>query len=153
MEQLQQLFKPSTGAGWRTWGQYGQHAFCSRRNESGGNCPPGRWNRPKTANSGSLPCFPFSQVPFKMQDYHFWDLAAALNFTYLPVGDKVRGSLHASPLVSTFFWQQTVANLPAGDAKWVWPSISTGPWEGKDENVRLRDTARRKSKNRGSGIV
>jgi len=29
------------------------------------------------------------QVPFKMQDYHFWDLAAALNFTYLPVGDKV----------------------------------------------------------------
>lgn len=30
------------------------------------------------------------QVPFKMQDYHFWDLAAALNFTYLPVGDKVQ---------------------------------------------------------------
>jgi len=30
------------------------------------------------------------QVPFKMQDYHFWDLAAALNFTYLPVGDKVK---------------------------------------------------------------
>eukprot|EP00435_Cladocopium_sp_Y103_P000939 s1647_g1.t1 len=29
------------------------------------------------------------QVPFKMQDYHFWDLAAALNFTYLPIGDKV----------------------------------------------------------------
>jgi len=30
------------------------------------------------------------QVPFKMQDYHFWDLAAALNFTYLPIGDKAR---------------------------------------------------------------
>lgn len=30
------------------------------------------------------------QVPFKMQDYHFWDLAAALNFTYLPLGDKVK---------------------------------------------------------------
>jgi hypothetical protein len=29
------------------------------------------------------------QVPYKMQNYHFWDLAAALNFTYLPVGDKV----------------------------------------------------------------
>ncbi|CAJ1330810.1 unnamed protein product [Effrenium voratum] len=29
------------------------------------------------------------QVPFKMQDYHFWDLAAALNFTYMPIGDKV----------------------------------------------------------------
>lgn len=38
--------------------------------------------------------FLFSQVPFKMQDYHFWDLAAALNFTYLPVGDKVRFTLH-----------------------------------------------------------
>eukprot|EP00442_Polarella_glacialis_P051119 CAMPEP_0115092538 /NCGR_PEP_ID=MMETSP0227-20121206/26829_1 /TAXON_ID=89957 /ORGANISM="Polarella glacialis, Strain CCMP 1383" /LENGTH=1481 /DNA_ID=CAMNT_0002484383 /DNA_START=21 /DNA_END=4466 /DNA_ORIENTATION=+ len=29
------------------------------------------------------------QVPFKLQDYHFWDLSAALNFTYMPVGDKV----------------------------------------------------------------
>eukprot|EP00438_Fugacium_kawagutii_P012681 Skav207523 [mRNA] locus=scaffold907:263229:301472:+ [translate_table: standard] len=36
---------------------------------------------------GLLDC----QVPFKMQDYHFWDLAAALNFTYLPIGDKAAG--------------------------------------------------------------
>eukprot|EP00931_Biecheleriopsis_adriatica_P030558 TRINITY_DN1800_c0_g1_i1.p1 TRINITY_DN1800_c0_g1~~TRINITY_DN1800_c0_g1_i1.p1 ORF type:complete len:1473 (+),score=315.86 TRINITY_DN1800_c0_g1_i1:60-4478(+) len=32
------------------------------------------------------------QVPFKMQDYHFWDLAAALNFSYVPVGDKVKSN-------------------------------------------------------------
>ena len=114
MQQLQQIFKPSTGAGWRTWGQYGQHAFCSRRNESGGNCPPGlRWNRPITLRTVEVQCFLFCQVPFKMQDYHFWDLAAALNFTYLPVGDKAPFTIS----VNFFLPWQTVANLPAGDAE------------------------------------
>mmetsp|Transcript_13128 Transcript_13128/g.29983 ORF Transcript_13128/g.29983 Transcript_13128/m.29983 type:complete len:382 (-) Transcript_13128:86-1231(-) len=30
------------------------------------------------------------QVPFDLQDYHFRDLAGALNFTYAPVGQRVR---------------------------------------------------------------
>lgn len=32
------------------------------------------------------------QVPFGLQDYHFRDLAGALNFTYIPVGQQVRSS-------------------------------------------------------------
>ena len=39
------------------------------------------------------------QVPFKMQDYHFWDLAAALNFTYLPIGDKAEGKTDLNHLL------------------------------------------------------
>lgn len=46
------------------------------------------------------------QVPFKMQDYHFWDLAAALNFTYLPIGDKAGRS--------AFFHRETL-NLGSQD--------------------------------------
>jgi len=30
------------------------------------------------------------QVPFDLQDYHFRDLAGALNFTYVPVGQRVK---------------------------------------------------------------
>jgi len=30
------------------------------------------------------------QVKFPLEDYHFRDLAGALNFTYVPVGQQVR---------------------------------------------------------------
>ena len=90
--------------------------------------------------------FLFSQVPFKMQDYHFWDLAAALNFTYLPVGDKV--SLHASPLVSTFFFAansyQTCLQVMPNEYD---HQLALDLGRERIENVRLCDTARRKSKN------
>ena len=99
MEQLQQIFTPSTGAGWRTWGQYGQHAFCSRRNESGGNCPPGRWNRP-TADSGSA----FSFQPGALQDAGLPLLGFSCSAEFHLFACWRQGSLHASPLVSTFFF-------------------------------------------------
>eukprot|EP00933_Yihiella_yeosuensis_P036851 TRINITY_DN3066_c1_g3_i1.p1 TRINITY_DN3066_c1_g3~~TRINITY_DN3066_c1_g3_i1.p1 ORF type:complete len:1485 (+),score=281.53 TRINITY_DN3066_c1_g3_i1:270-4724(+) len=57
------------------------------------------------------------QVPYKMQNYHFWDLAAALNFTYLPVGDKAsferfNDTLASDPMTEDKALLKMTADIP-----------------------------------------
>eukprot|EP00913_Durusdinium_trenchii_P017101 g16084.t1 len=63
------------------------------------------------------------QVPFKMQDYHFWDLAAALNFTYLPIGDKVMPNEYDHQVTSSQLYPEVTLSRTRSPT--IWPAERT----------------------------